>query len=260
MFPSNARESRLMVVAGQNETLRKSSDADVYLATIGLNGCVALIISDEKGTVSLTHIDRNTDLSFIADELKIMSGNVQIYLVKRKGTGDLSLVIRNVILNLNLDKSTHTLHPIKESEEGTILVHSKKRVPQSFSMRDFIEITNPHIPQSPDNKLNELGYRVELCTPDPLEYQRRIYVRQLNAVLADRARPLLVYNNGWIETRQELAPQTRVFVETGRVGSATPGLFDQYEIGSLNYVRPRYLALMQAKSKANSTDNITPAP
>ncbi|CAM2850608.1 Uncharacterised protein [Legionella steigerwaltii] len=51
------REPRVMWIAGQNETVRKTAAQKGFPATVGLEGCVALIIADKKGNVSITHVD-----------------------------------------------------------------------------------------------------------------------------------------------------------------------------------------------------------
>ena len=61
--------SRIIKLAAQNETVRSTAGEHTDLATIGLTGCVAVIIKDDKRNQSLTHVDISTDLAFIKDEI-----------------------------------------------------------------------------------------------------------------------------------------------------------------------------------------------
>ncbi len=75
-----------LIVAAQNEIIRRSGDESVGLATIGLISCVALIIKDKQGSASLAHIDSHTNLVFIKDELKRFASfeDISIYIVRNK--------------------------------------------------------------------------------------------------------------------------------------------------------------------------------
>ena len=240
-----------MVVASQNETVRKRAVDNVYLATFGLIGCVALIIADEYGSVSLTHIDRGTDLLFIKRELALMQGKVELFLIKKTGAGDLSLLILSEISKLKLDKSNFTVHPTKESDEGTVVFNHTKKIPQVFSMRDFYELISPGVDKSKDNKLVSVGYiTAQMSVDDPLEFQRRIYVRQLNSVLGPKAAPLVIYNDGASKnTTLDLDQRAQSFLNNPRSGLA---FFDNEERGSLAHVIPRYHELM-SRMQVNST-------
>jgi hypothetical protein len=235
--------TRSMIVAGQNETVRKRPEDNVYLATIGLNGCIALIIADEFGSVSLTHIDTETDLSFIGDELNLMKGNLQFYLIKRTGKGDLSPLVSAAISCLAIDKSTYTLHPVKDSDEGTVIFSLTKKVPQFFTMKDFAELTSPGVIASTDNKLVSLGYTATLSVDDPQDYQRRIYVRQLNAVFGPKSKPLVVFDEG---VRQDTSLDLAADAERYIQNSGTELRF--FSLGkqqSIAHVIPRYQQLME---------------
>ena len=73
---TSERPPRTMLIAGQNETVRKTVAQSGFPATVGLQGCVAVIIADKKGNVSLTHADADTDLSFISREVELWMANL----------------------------------------------------------------------------------------------------------------------------------------------------------------------------------------
>ena len=75
-----------IILAAQNELIRKSSEEkDVGLASIGMSACTTLIIYNSEGKASLSYIDKNTDLSFISDEVNFIGSNdVKFYIVRKK--------------------------------------------------------------------------------------------------------------------------------------------------------------------------------
>lgn len=58
-----------LILAGQNETVRRYVEEQISLGTLGLMTCVGCSIDDQKGNVSLTHCDSETNLEFIDREL-----------------------------------------------------------------------------------------------------------------------------------------------------------------------------------------------
>ncbi|WP_237759443.1 hypothetical protein [Legionella parisiensis] len=48
---------------------------------------MAIIIADKKGNVSLTHVDADTELSFIKDEIAFMDGECTIDIIKKNRQG-----------------------------------------------------------------------------------------------------------------------------------------------------------------------------
>ena len=80
-------ENRDLVVLGQNETGRSSgSQANVYLSTVGLFGCVAVIFySEETKRISLTHADAKTDFLFLLNELTwVGKEDCKVFLIKNQ--------------------------------------------------------------------------------------------------------------------------------------------------------------------------------
>lgn len=65
-----AQPKKLLMSAGQNQTIRRSFNArDKYdLSTCDISTCVTVILRDEQGNASLTHIDPTADLDFIKRE------------------------------------------------------------------------------------------------------------------------------------------------------------------------------------------------
>ncbi len=76
--------TRTMIVARQNETIRRHEGEDLTdLATIDLQSCVAIVLYNkkEKGAASLTHVDVFTDFKFIEEEYKFCGGNCHITVI-----------------------------------------------------------------------------------------------------------------------------------------------------------------------------------
>ncbi|WED43685.1 hypothetical protein [Legionella cardiaca] len=204
---SHEHDSRIMWVAGQNETVRKTAEQKGFPATVGLEGCVAIIFADKKGNVSLTHVDSDTDLSFIKVEISFMEGEFTIDVIKKPNKGQLDLKVLATLAAMGLSQSaSSTAHRVIESNEGTVVYNYLKRVPQSFSFADFKEIATPGVTAQKTNKLFLLGYSPQTCEDDPLKFQLRVYSRQLNQALSSNptALPLLVHDaSGWLETECE---------------------------------------------------------
>ena len=198
MFKSTSefsRPPRMMLIAGQNETVRKNSGQEGFVATIGLFGCVALIIADTKRNVSLTHVDGDTDLSFILEEVALMDGEFTIHLVKGPGSSELDLKVLSKLEEVLSPKYSSTAK-VLESPERTVMYNHLKGVPQLFSFQDFCEISSPGYQPRMSNNLFKLGYSVQNCEAHPPKFQLRIYIRQLNQALSNHrcVPPLLVHD------------------------------------------------------------------
>ncbi len=242
---SSERESRTMWIAGQNETVRKTATQNGFPATIGLEGCVALIIADKKDNVSITHVDADTDLSFIKTEVAFMDGEFTIDLIKKTDKGELDLKVLSALEKMGLSQvPSAAKQRVSENSEGTIVYNYMKRVPQFFSFSDFKEIATPNVSSSKTNKLHALGYRTETCVADPLLFQLRVYSRQLNQAISSKATalPLLVHDaSGWLETEMKIDEEVELFLSKG--GSHHDSFFQPSKMQSLNHVLPRYKAL-----------------
>ncbi len=241
------REPRTMIIAGQNETVRKTASQKGFPATVGLEGCVALIIADKKGNVSLTHVDADTDLSFITDEIKLMDGEFTIDVIKKPRKGELDLKIIGALDEMGLSAiPSSSKNRVVESDEGTVLYNYLKGVPQTFSFDDFKDIATPGIQPGPMNKLHTLGYHVQTCVDDPLKFQLRVYSRQLNQCLSSKAKdlPLLVHDDsGWLETEMEIDKEVQLILDKGKIRQDT--FFSSGKRDSFNHVYPRYKALVE---------------
>ncbi|WP_019215949.1 hypothetical protein [Legionella tunisiensis] len=218
MYTSKVSEHspRTMLIAGQNETVRKNATQNGFPATVGLEGCVAVIIADKKGNVSLTHVDADTDLSFIKKEIEFMDGEFTIDLVKPK-KGELHL---KVLSRLDEDGLSKTPFSGKTravaSGEGTVVYNYLKGAPQVFSFNDFKEIATPGMEPSKTNRLHALGYSVQTCVDNPMEFQLRVYTRQLNQALSSQPTtyPICVHDDsGWLKTEVNLEEEVRLLLE-----------------------------------------------
>lgn len=137
MYSSKASERppRTMLIAGQNETVRKTAAQSGFPATVGLQGCVAVIIADKKGNVSLTHADADTDLSFISREVEFMDGEFTIDLVKQRDWGELDLKILGLLDEERLSNTKFSGRSrVLETDEGTVMYNYIKGVPQFFCL------------------------------------------------------------------------------------------------------------------------------
>lgn len=241
------REPRVMLIAGQNETVRKTATQKGFPATVGLEGCVALIIADKKGNVSITHVDADTDLSFIKGEVAFMDGAFTIDLIKKPAKGQLDLKILRAMDEMGLSQIPSSSEKrVVESGEGTVVYNYLQGVPQTFSFNDFIEIASPEVIPKATNKLYTLGYSVETCTEDALRFQLRVYSRQLNQALSPKATvlPVLVHDaTGWLETEMKIDKEVELILAKGEPQQVS--FFQSSKMRSLNYVLPRYTKLLK---------------
>lgn len=242
---TSERPPRTMLIAGQNETVRKTADQSGFPATVGLQGCVAVIIADKKGNVSLTHVDADTDLSFIKKEIEFMEGEFTIDLVKPE-QGELHLKILSVLGEEGLSEINFSgKSRVVESEDGTVMYNYLKGAPQFFSFNEFKEIATPGIVPKQTNKLHTLGYNVQTGVANPIEFQLRVYTRQLNQALSSKptALPMLVHDaSGWLETEVDLEKEVRLLLEKGQ--ASYKGFFSPAKMSSFSHVYPRYEALV----------------
>ncbi|CAM3054970.1 hypothetical protein LEAN103870_14875 [Legionella anisa] len=241
------RPPRTMWVAGQNETIRKTAAQNGFPATVGLEGCVAIIIADKKGNVSITHVDADTDLSFIKNEIAFMDGEYTIDIIKKPGKGNLDLKVLTALDEMGLSQIPASgKQRVLESDEGTVVYNHLKKAPQVFSFNDFKEIATPGITPKETNKLLTLGYSVETCVADPLRFQLRVYSRQLNQALSSKptALPVLVHDSsGWLETEVKIDKEVELILNKGEIHHQP--FFQSSKMQSLNHVLPRYTALVK---------------
>ncbi|NBX85419.1 MAG: hypothetical protein EBQ95_07420, partial [Gammaproteobacteria bacterium] len=141
---------REMVIANQNETIRKqASQENVFLATVGLMGCVGVIFHNpEIGLVSLTHVDTNTDLSFMAQERAWVGTPCNVFIIKNRA--DLYILVQSALTILGVSHIQ-----MMDSVEGTVVFNHQKGVPQFFKMEEFINLTMPGSVPRADNKLHQ---------------------------------------------------------------------------------------------------------
>lgn len=236
-----------MLIAGQNETVRKTTTQKGFPATVGLEGCVALLIADKKANVSITHVDADTDLSFIKGEVAFMDGAFTIDLIKKPAKGQLDLKVLEALDEMGLSQiASSGAKRVVESVEGTVVYNYLRGIPQTFSFNDFIEIASPGVIPNAKNKLYTLGYRVETCSEDALRFQLRVYSRQLNQALSPKATalPLLVHDaSGWVETEMNIDKEVELILAKGEPQHVS--FFQSSKMHSLNYVLPRYTKLMK---------------
>lgn len=255
---TSERPQRTMLIAGQNETVRKTAAQSGFPATVGLQGCVAVIIADKKGNVSLTHVDADTDLSFISREVEFMDGEFTIDLVKQPEKGELDLKILAVLDEERLSKTNFSGKiRVLETNEGTVMYNYVKGVPQFFSFNEFKEIATPGVTPSQTNRLHGLGYNVQTCEADPMKFQLRVYTRQLNQALSSQptALPTVVHDDsGWLNTEVTLEQGVELLLEKGLPSHNS--FFSSAKMASFSHVYPRYKALAEALNGPQKTAEI----
>ncbi|WP_069683367.1 hypothetical protein [Legionella parisiensis] len=208
---------------------------------------MAIIIADKKGNVSLTHVDADTELSFIKDEIAFMDGECTIDIIKKTGKGALDLKVLMALDEMGFSQIPGSnKKKVLESNEGTVLYNHLKDAPQVFSFNDFKEIATPGSTPKETNKLFTLGYSVETCTADPLRFQLRVYSRQLNQALSSKstALPVLVHDSsGWLETEMKIDKEVELILNKGEIQHQL--FFQSSKMQSLNYVLPRHTSLVK---------------
>lgn len=245
---TSERPPRTMLIAGQNETVRKTVAQSGFPATVGLQGCVAVIIADKKGNVSLTHADADTDLSFISREIEFMDGEFTIDLIKQRDMGGLDLKILDLLDEEGLYKTKFSgKSRVLETDEGTVMYNYVKGVPQFFLFNEFKEIATPEVHPSQTNTLHKLRYNVQTCEADPMKFQLRVYTRQLNQALSSQptAFPVLVHDaSGWLKTEVSLEEEVSLVLKKGQPSRTS--FFSPGKMASFSHVYPRYQALVEA--------------
>lgn len=228
-------EMRNLVVIGQNETGRSSTEkANVYLSTVGLLGCVAVIFYSKKtGRISLTHADTQTDLEFLFQEFSWVGENCKVFLIVNQG--HLGEVISLALQRLGVSKVT-----IHTTSEGTVVFNHKKKEwegeVQEFLHSDFLELISSKKESNPANRLRQLNYQPS-NKQDAFIAQKNTYIRQLNAAvsLICSHYPILAFDeSGWRKFELELASDVLSNISDGIIRSRV----------SFEYVWPRYKILI----------------
>lgn len=182
--------------AAQNETVRKKSgDKDAQLLIIGLINCVGVLIKDEHGNASLTHVDKNTDLDFIRDEVAFMEGEYTIDIIKDKDNpSDLPAKVSRYleikypdILNSKGNKE------IRRTQKQCVLFNG-----ESLKIADpyFVaENTTPGARISDENPFKREEYTIHLGN-EKKPFQSRIYNHQIYCYLKPNTtrKPDVVYD------------------------------------------------------------------
>jgi hypothetical protein len=182
--------------------------------------------------VSLTHVDANTDLSFMAQEKAWVGTPCQVFIIKNRA--ELYIPVQAALTVLGVSHIQ-----MMDSVEGTVVFNHRKGVPQFFKMEEFINLTMPGSVPRADNKLHQLGYHPTFSEERLELSQKRTYERQLNAAASKIAShyPLLVHQEmGWVPTTYALASDVQENIEQGIVHSSR----------SVAYVWPRYQQLLVA--------------
>jgi hypothetical protein len=139
---------RRIILASQNETIRKSHEQDVDLASIGIINNVVIIIKDRYGSASLTQIDPETILAFINIEIQwlqnqgITKNDITLDIIEHKNSsGAFSRHITKYLIDnqLNDIPSSKEDQRIRRVNKGTVLLRDEKIYQPDLSA--FSELT-----------------------------------------------------------------------------------------------------------------------
>ncbi len=202
-----------IIICGQNETVRKSVDQrNIRLCTMGLKSCVAVIITDKSGNISLTHVDGNTDLSFIPKEItEFMKGGYNIDVVAVDGlmgeyvATKVSAYLKESFPTINNSKGNQNIRKIKESTDYSRGVMVDDLVDQSGNFQISLK-------QPVWQDLEEFG---DVRASE--NAQKRIYQRQIAFYFLRESMPHLAFaDDNFIEYEAERTdlPQIQRFLES----------------------------------------------
>lgn len=198
---------RRIILASQNETIRRGHAQDVDLASLGIIHNVVIIIKDRYGYASLTHIDPETILAFINIEIQwlqnqgVRKNDITLDIIEHKNSsGAFSRhIIQYLIDNqLNDIPSSKEDQRIRRVNKGTVLLRDEKIYQPDLSA--FSELTYKILSESAlisdSNPLkNDI---LEISALNPLQQQQDIYITQLNCSIGDTRLPKIVHDeNGW---------------------------------------------------------------
>lgn len=218
-----------IIIAAQNETVRKNAatETDVFLATFGLTGCVAVLIMDQQGNQSLTHVDSNTKLDFINKEIALMEKPYTIDIIKNESIeNNISLKVINYLKNNDLHsvlssssdgQSLSCLIP-KDTPNGTVLVDEKKLLnPNGTSCLIFPKDDDELISLAENTKLIKVE-TIDFIHAGKFEESIRLnmHLRQLNVLFNffEENEPIICFDNNELKPYLvELAPNLKRFLD-----------------------------------------------
>lgn len=200
-----------IIIAFQNETIRKRSGDDVLLATIGLMANEAVIIQDQKGNASLTHVNYCTNLEFIKNEIKFMDGKYTIDIVKNMNELENPfLMIRQKLEEFGLGSILNSkgTKDIRNTKHGTVLLQGTTLF--TPTAKDIEELECGKV--SADNK-----FKNHTVDPLTLEESLKIYARQINIFFSSKKEqfPVVKYDNKhYDQSPVLLIPEAQKFLDS----------------------------------------------
>lgn len=122
---SKPKAKRHLLHCAQGETLRFYNNGRMFdcdLGTLGIDSCVVVVLRDKKGNISLSHIDKTADLSFIAREAAIMQGEYTIDVCAIDGNSKFAPVVLQYVKDhfpdIKNSKGTQEPRKMKLQEGG----------------------------------------------------------------------------------------------------------------------------------------------
>lgn len=228
--------SNKIVLAAQNELIRKSvKQTEIALGTFGMFSCTTLIICNDAGYESLTHIDKYTDISFISDEINNISlEGIKLYIIRKKlideilnkGIEEAQLEITNNIISYvgenfpDISSSSIIEEPIEFADrysDGVIFMNqniytTSNRAINIFSLiqehkisvEEGLKLAKPYHVQ----QLHFLIGHFDYIDFGPKDFQIRIYTSAMFGFFRsnDSRKPDVVYSNkAWTTDFTELS-------------------------------------------------------
>lgn len=194
------------IIIGQAETVRIRKEEHVAVGTTSLCADVGVLIYDDQGRMSLTHVDVMTDLGFIAKEVSefFPDTDYKIKLIFNALMDPISLAIIKAI-NAQLIRLDlfHKVDAVVGADGGRKLLNRKTENGNIVIWFDAdLQLLTPTSKQ--------MGPMAICPEKDDCEslHDLRMHIRAANASLCDEANvlPTIIYDGSWTMARPILLP------------------------------------------------------
>lgn len=240
-----------IVYCSQSQTVRKSfeSEPSISLCTVGVESCVGILIKDQKGNASLSHVESFTDMSFIEDELTF---------IRRNGGDPEVFIYSNSTLKISLVKPDYKSPAHREAEkyfkEKNMSFYNVGLSSNVILYHDTTGIKNA---TSQDIAYLDMMKGEARCAEgNPELLQVNMYKIQMRSALNKKKfKPILTFDGKEFKEAQVTLDQKiarYVFSDNATNKNTIGRFFNDHNIGdsgngrlySLQHVIPRYIALV----------------
>jgi hypothetical protein len=203
-----------IIVISQNEAATVSNDSGTSLCTIGLMGCIGVVLRGPLG-FTLIHVDSHTDLNFINREMERLGSGATIQLFKwSAGKGELT---HKIIEHLKSAGIKYDRRDIIELE--VLKLNENTTAPFGVLVVD----ANGQIKPSIETYCALCtGAEQEDIDCGPQDFQMRSYKQQIFSYLnPDESRaPCVIYDNDhWNDARELSKPELQLLSYLLKVAS-----------------------------------------